>query len=100
MSNPNIKLVIRFTNATNSTAHFMLYKGAQLDASIISPQELIAMNDGVTTEITMEERLSNQVLKGVMGECIKDFKGKCSVQKAVELIRALNHKQEVKLYIQ
>ena len=97
MNNPNIKLIIKIANPNNSLAQFTLHKGAQLDASIISPKRLIEMQNGILKEPDLEEKVNNQILKSVMGECTQDIKGKCTIEEAIELIRALNHKQEVKL---
>jgi len=55
------------------------------------------MNDEENVEISIEDKLSSQVLKGVMGKCNRDITGMCTVEEAVELIRALNHRQEVKV---
>ena len=100
MSNTNIKLVIEITSRQEGTAQFTLRKGAQLNASIISPQRLIEMHEGVWDEFTLEEKIQSSILTSVMGECTKDITGICTIKEAVDLIRALNHKQEVKLRIE
>lgn len=97
MSNENIKLLIEVANPANNRVQFTLYKGAQLDASVISPKQLIEMHNGVYDEPTLEEKVQNQVLKNVMGECTQDIIGKCSIEQAVKLIRALKHTQNAKV---
>lgn len=89
----NPKLIIKALTPTDNLVQFILFKGAQLDASIISPKQLIELHDGIYEEQTIEEKIQNQVLKSVMGECTQEITGKCTLKKAVELIRALNHKQ-------
>jgi len=100
MNDPNVKLTIKMASSNKSLAQFTLYKGAQLDASIINPNQLIKMHNGIQEKPSLEEKIKHQVLKGVMGECTQDITGKCTIGEAVELIRALNHKQEVKLTMQ
>lgn len=99
MSNPNLKLIIKATNPSDNLVQFILYKGAQLDASIITPKRLIELHDEIWEEPTLDERVQSQALKGVMGECSKDITGTCTLKEAVELLRALNHKQEAKLVL-
>ena len=95
----NPKLIIKVLNPTDKHVQFMLFKGAQLDASIISPKQLYELHEGFYEEQTIEEKIQHQVLKSVMGECTQDIMGKCTLKQAVELIRALNHKQEIKLVL-
>ena len=97
MKNPNIKLFIELTNPVNSLVNFTLRKGAQLNASIISPARLIELHNGIVEPSTLDDKAQTNVLKSVMGECTQDITGRCTVKEAVELIRALNHKQEVEL---
>ena len=100
MYNPNIKLLVKMKDFTKNRAQaqFTLFKGAQLDSSIISPKELIKMHSGIFwEEPTIEERIQTQILKSVMGECTKDIIGKCTLEEAIKLIRALSHKQEIEL---
>jgi len=96
---PTIKLLIKLPTLTERLAQFTLYKGAQLDASIICPKRLIEMHEGIYEDTDIEERINNQVLKCVMGECTEDITGKCTLKEVVELIRALNHKQEIELTV-
>ena len=97
MKNPNIKLLIELTNPANSLVKFTLRKGAQLDSSIISPARLIELHNGIVEPSTLDDKAQANVLKSVMGACTQDITGRCSLKEAVELIRALNHKQEVEL---
>lgn len=97
MYNSNIKLVVKLTAPNKNLALFTLYKGAQLDASIITPTQLIKMHAGTYEAPEIDERAQSQVLKSVMGECLQDITGMCSIGEAVNLIRALSHKQEVEL---
>jgi hypothetical protein len=97
MRNPNLKLIIEITSSTENLVRFTLCKGAKLNASIISPKRLIEMHNGIFEPPDLEETVQSQVLKSVMGECTHDINGKCTLKEAVELIRALNHKQEVEL---
>ena len=97
MNNPNIKLLIEISSTTNSLANFTLRKGAQLDASIISPARLIELHNGIVEPSTLDDKAQANVLKSVMGECTQDITGRCTLKEAVELIRALNHKQEAEL---
>jgi len=83
MNNPNIKLIIKVTDHANRRAQFTLHKGAQLDASIISPKRLIEMHNGICNEPDLEEKVSNQILKSVMGECTQDITGKCTIEEAI-----------------
>ena len=95
MNNPNVKLLIKIANTDNNLAQFTLHKGAQLDASIISPERLIEMHNGVWEAFTIEEKIQASILTGVMGTCAQDITGTCTIKEAVGLIRALNHKQEI-----
>jgi len=99
MSDPNLKLIIETTKPAGNLVHFTLYEGAKLNASIISPQRLLEMHNGICEEPKLEERVASQVFKNLTGECTQDIKGKCTLKEAVELIRALNHKQDAKLII-
>ena len=92
-------LIIKMIKPDDNIVQFMLAKGAQLDAGIISPKQLYQMYDGTYEEQTIEEKIQHQVLKSVMNECTEDIIGKCTLKQAVDLIRALNHKQEVKLVL-
>jgi hypothetical protein len=99
MNNPNVKLLVEVATNNKNRADFTLYKGALLDVSIISPKRLIELHNETYEDTTSEEKAHNQALKGVMGECTKDISGKCTLSEVVELIRAVNHKQEVKLVV-
>jgi hypothetical protein len=99
VTNPNIKLIITIADTDSGMARFTLHKGAQLDAGIISPKRLIEMHLGIRSATDMEDRISSHILKSVMGECTQDITGKCSLDEAVELIRALNYKQDIKLLL-
>ena len=99
MNNPNTMLIIEIPLPISGLAHFTLKKGAQLDASIINPKKLIEMHQGIHEDTTIEDKIESQILKSVMGECSKDIMGKCTKDEAIELIRALNHKQEVKVEV-
>ena len=99
MNNPNIKLFIEITNPANSQAKFTLQKGAQLDVGVISPKRLMELHDGTFEPSTLEEKAQTAILKTVMGECTQTITGICTLKEAVELIRALNHRQEVELNI-
>ncbi len=91
------KLIIHVRNPANKLVEFHLFKGAKLDASIIGPKQLMKLHSGVLEEPELDERIENQILKGVMGECTMDISGTCTIQNAVDLIRALHHRQEVKI---
>ncbi len=91
------KLIIYVRNPADKLVEFHLSKGAQLDASIIGPQRLMKLHSGVLEEPELEERIENQILKSMMGECTTDISGKCTLQDAVDLIRALHHRQEAKI---
>lgn len=99
MPNPNIKLLVEVTPRPGPLVNFNLYKGAQLDASIITPERLFYLHNGTFPVLELEERAQSRILKCVMGECTEDISGKCTIQEAVELIRALNHTQEVKFIL-
>lgn len=95
----NPKLIIKALNPTDKFVQFILFKGAQLDASIITPKRLLELQSGILEEANLEEQTESQILKSVMGECTQDISGKCTLKEAVELIRALNHKQEAKIVL-
>ena len=97
MKNPNIKLLVEIISPANNRANFILRKGAQLDASIISPVQLMKLHCGIIEQPTLEEKAQASILKSIMGECTQDITGKCTLKEAVMLIRALNHKQEVEV---
>jgi len=91
------KLVIKITNLSDKLVQFTLFKGAQLDTSIISPKQLIALNNGIPLESELEEEAESRILKSIMGECTQDVLGKCTIIEAIKLIRALNHNKEIKI---
>ena len=93
------KLLIKLLSRRDNRFRFFLFKGAQLDASIITPKRLIELQNGIQIESDIEDKTDCQVLKSVMGECTDDITGTCTLEEAVQLIRALNHKQELRLVL-
>ena len=95
IDSPNTKLSLKVSNPNK--VYFTLYEGAKLDASVISPKQLIELHSGIHEEPTLDERIEGQVLKSVFGKCTQDITGKCTLDQAIRLIRALHHRQDVKL---
>ena len=99
MNNPSIMLHVEITSIANNLCQITLHKGAQLYADVITPKRLIELQHGIREEPTLEERAEASILESVKGICTTDITGKCTLQEAVELIRAIDHKQDIKLTI-